>query len=1260
MAQNYATNVTASDHAAVQIGNNVYQSGNKDEECLHALLETNPQYDKQKIMDSKGGLLPSASEWILHDEQFKRWRDGRSCFLWIKGDPGKGKTMLLCSIIENLASMPSNRLGYFFCQAGQPKMNNATAVLRGLTYGLARHDRTALSHVRKAFDQTGDKLFNGHNSWEAMYNILSDILKDPNMSGTVLVVDALDECEHELPNLLKFIVDTHAENGTKWIVSSRKWPQIKNGLRRIVGSQEDMTTEIEKNEGLVSEAVEKFIHSKLSLLPWWDECEDGIKTKIQHTFETKADNTFLWVAMVYKELTTYTMSEALVVLEDFPPGLGALYQRMMQNIAKVKCPDRCKQILAAVSIAYRPLKLKELAFGVESLYPFRNHLDTLRDAVLLCGSFLTLRDEGIFFVHQSAKDFLLNSAREKIMPSGIAKQHQNMVERFLKTLDTTLKRDICGLNNPGSLADMPRLENSPLDPIGYACTYWVDHLKHADLGNRQTQQTLDTWDARVNSFLRTHLLHWFEVLSLLRSISKAGPALEKLAALLANTTLSGLLGFIEDAHRFVLFNGGVIEIAPLQVYASALVFSPVQSAVRRHFRNEAPDWITKMPVVDDEWDSCIQVLEGHKWELTAITFSADDLWLATGSDDGTLKIWDAATGVCVQSFQSEANYIDSIIHSASQGWLSLGHYRDNKARVTIIKVWNPEKNNFRAMTESGYYDVVVSALSPDGKWLACTTNGPIIKVWNVETGVLLKIPPGTSDDAGVLAFSGDSKWLAFGCSRYGTVTVWDTTTWNIEWTRREHTNVIFSMACSANSQLLVSGDYSDLIIIWDIATGELKRKVKAHRCKHRGIVASGDGSLFATECADFGEFWIWDTNTGEHVQTLRGSWRFSNILAFSADGRRLASGEYTIEVWDTTKRSSFKSPPKHADIVSSVAFSEDAKWAASGSFDGVVKVWDTETFSCKQTLTGHKNDRVTVTAIVLDDWRLVSVSADKTAMVWDFQKGILLATLTGHTGHILSLLLLPGGKQLVSSSYDGTIRVWDLDPLDTRCVCLVQASDKAVTSVTLGADGHTIVSIHMGGGIQIWNISTWECLQTFELGGYQQSAIAISPDGQWVAMDHSSSRGIVEIRNLHSGLEAAHSERFALAIRSLSFDGNNMRLNTNVGVLGLCPSVTEERLQGGPPMLLLNQGYGISSDKTWIVKDDTKMLWIPKKYRPWVSAMVGSTVIIGCFSGYVYRMTFLTDNLGNHSTSTRDRAKSRRRSGATSAPLCKELKPSEK
>ena len=181
------------------------------QKCMQDLRPTDPRLDKERIEDTKGGLLKEAYRWVIETSDFQKWRTSHhNRLLWIKGDPGKGKTMLLCGIADELQNSlaKSALLSYFFCQATDSRINSATTVLRGLIYLLVDQQPSLVSHVQRSYDIAGKALFEDANAWVTLTKIFSSILYDLNLLTTYLIVDTLNECVVDLLRLLGFIAQT--------------------------------------------------------------------------------------------------------------------------------------------------------------------------------------------------------------------------------------------------------------------------------------------------------------------------------------------------------------------------------------------------------------------------------------------------------------------------------------------------------------------------------------------------------------------------------------------------------------------------------------------------------------------------------------------------------------------------------------------------------------------------------------------------------------------------------------------------------------------------------------------------------------------------------------------------------------------------------------------------------------------------------------------------------------------------------------------
>lgn len=464
----------------------IYQGdvhNHQSDRCLADLRLTDPCDDKTRIQQTKGPLLREAYDWILSHPDFIAWRDDpEPRLLWIKGDPGKGKTMLLCGIIDEMEKSAVHHISYFFCQASEPNLRNATAVLRGLIYGLVVQYPSLLHHVQAKYHQAGKQLFEDVNARQALSKILTAILNDDSLQDAVLFIDALDECLEDCQLLLDFVIDISLSSPAKWVVSSRNRPEIE---ARLDASQQQIRLCLELNEHSISAAVHAFVQYKVEELARKMGYVSEMRKAVEHHLMTKADNTFLWVGLVCQSLENIPRRNVMKKLSVFPPGLDSLYKRMLNSILQLDDKDDaslCKEVLAVAATVYQPVTVQELCCLIGSPGDFSEDMASFEEVIRLCGSFLTIRDGTIYFIHQSAKDYLIEdkAAIPTIFPLGFKGTHHSIYSRSLEAMNKTLQKDIYSLQHPGFRVDVIQKQDpDPLAAVRYSCLYWIKHFYEA-------------------------------------------------------------------------------------------------------------------------------------------------------------------------------------------------------------------------------------------------------------------------------------------------------------------------------------------------------------------------------------------------------------------------------------------------------------------------------------------------------------------------------------------------------------------------------------------------------------------------------------------------------------------------------------------------------------------------------------------------------------------------------------------------------------
>jgi len=577
-------------------------------------------------------------------------------------------------------------------------------------------------------------------------------------------------------------------------------------------------------------------------------------------------------------------------------------------------------------------------------------------------------------------------------------------------------------------------------------------------------------------------------------------------------------------------------------------------------------------------------LRGHEQRVNALAANADGSRLASGSQDGTVRIWDVPSGRELAVLCRSSNAVMSVAWSPDGSKLISGS-------SSGLKIWDiATGKELRAIpaAANGSGAIRTVAWSPDGRRLAGGDSAHTIHIWDAATGEAVAELSGHNAQVNCVAWRVDNVRLASGAED-GTVRVWDTIAGKELMAPLQHAGPVRSVAWTSDGAQLASGADDNMAKIWDGDTGEALKSFRAHATVVTAVSWKPGTRKLATASKYDVLIREWDLSAPNvSLPSLRGHTAPGLSVAWSPNGAWLASGseDGEIKIWNPASRDaqskndtiqgSFECVKWSPDgkllavaaangfasifdpstekvlhtflvptqVVSCVAWSGDGKrlaatfgrdlidplttehpveyWAASG-LPHPVRIWDVKSGEQVLALLGHTG-RVNWVTWSPDSKRLITVGWDRTARIWDAEAGRELLVLHGRAGEILAADWSPDGRRVATGSQGQPgIVIWDA----SNGKELLALRRTGTRCFAWSPDGARAASAHDDGNVIIWDTTNGKELLTFR--GHTSGALRVAWNSDGLRVLSVDREGLVKIWNPDDGQELLTFSKFARA-----------------------------------------------------------------------------------------------------------------------------------
>jgi WD40 repeat protein len=381
-------------------------------------------------------------------------------------------------------------------------------------------------------------------------------------------------------------------------------------------------------------------------------------------------------------------------------------------------------------------------------------------------------------------------------------------------------------------------------------------------------------------------------------------------------------------------------------------------------------------------------LKGHQYEVRAVAFSPDGQHLATSSLDRTVKIWHAHRGPSPFRLRGHTASLGRVIFSPN------GNILASSSSDRTMKVWDVNTGQLLFAPLANWKEIRTVTYNADGRRLAAAYSDGTVTFYDAISGrEKSTVNLHSSEIPRAAAFSPNCLMLAAAGQRRGKngealpwqINLWDAETGRLIRALAGHKGEVSGLAFSPDGALLASvSEATDdhgrsapgEVFLWEVASGCLRRAFKTHTRDQVCVAFSPDSRLLASGSRGGfdpkgkllpGQATLWNVETGQQLWSFKGHNGVVIALAFSPDGKRLASGseDKTVKIWDLASGQEILALKESGGMVLSVAFSPDGKRLAAGLQDHSIVIWDTTRRTSERCAQQARNATIQDQALAL-------------------------------------------------------------------------------------------------------------------------------------------------------------------------------------------------------------------------------------------------------------------------------------------------------